>query len=190
VFVHGDTASAMAAAVAASNMRIPVGHVEAGLRTFSTLTRFPEELNRHVISRIASFHLAPTSVNAENLVREGVCYEQVFVTGNTGIDAPLRRRARGVDDRHALVERRHEEHPEELVGGRSVSAGSRVDRLAGGREHRLDRAVRTGGRTGAAPAIFNVAGFWDHDGWLALLFFFLLGFGGAKTAREPISERT
>jgi hypothetical protein len=45
------------------------------------------------------------------------------------------------------------------------------------------------GEPGRRPAIFNVAGFWDHDGWLALLFFFLLGFGGAKTAREPISER-
>ncbi len=85
--VHGDTSSALAAALAAFNLRIPVGHVEAGLRTFSTLTPFPEELNRQLISRIAAFHLAPTSVNGENLVREGVRYEQVFVTGNTGIDA-------------------------------------------------------------------------------------------------------
>ena len=85
--VHGDTSSAMPAAVAAFNMRVPVGHVEAGLRTGSTLTPFPEELNRQLISRIASFHLAPTSVNEENLVHEGVRYEQVFVTGNTGIDA-------------------------------------------------------------------------------------------------------
>jgi UDP-N-acetylglucosamine 2-epimerase (non-hydrolysing) len=85
--VHGDTSSALAAALTAFNLRIPVGHVEAGLRTFSTLTPFPEELNRQLISRIAAFHLAPTSVNGENLVREGVRYEQVFVTGNTGIDA-------------------------------------------------------------------------------------------------------
>jgi UDP-N-acetylglucosamine 2-epimerase (non-hydrolysing) len=85
--VHGDTSSAAAAAIAAFNLRIPVGHVEAGLRTGSTLTPFPEELNRQLISRIASFHLAPTSLNEENLVREGVRYEQVFVTGNTGIDA-------------------------------------------------------------------------------------------------------
>ena len=85
--VHGDTSSAAAAAIAAFNLRIPVVHVEGGLRAGSTLTPFPEELNRQVISRIASFHLAPTSSNAENLVREGVPYEQVFVTGNTGIDA-------------------------------------------------------------------------------------------------------
>ena len=85
--VHGDTSSALAAALAAFNLRIPVVHVEAGLRTGSTLTPFPEELNRQLISRIAAFHLAPTSINRENLVREGVRDEQVFVTGNTGIDA-------------------------------------------------------------------------------------------------------
>ena len=85
--VHGDTSSAAAAAQAAFNLRIPVGHVEAGLRTGTTLTPFPEELNRQLISRIAAFHLAPTSVNRQNLVREGVPDERIFVTGNTGIDA-------------------------------------------------------------------------------------------------------
>jgi UDP-N-acetylglucosamine 2-epimerase (non-hydrolysing) len=85
--VHGDTSSAMAAAVASFNLRIPVAHVEAGLRTWSTLTPFPEELNRQLISRIAAFHFAPTSNAEENLVREGVRNEQIFVTGNTGIDA-------------------------------------------------------------------------------------------------------
>ena len=85
--VHGDTSSAMAAAIAAFNLRIPVAHVEAGLRTRSTLTPFPEELNRQLISRIAAFHFAPTSTCEENLVLEGVRHAQVFVTGNTGIDA-------------------------------------------------------------------------------------------------------
>ena len=85
--VHGDTSSALAAAVAAFNLRIPVGHVEAGLRTGTSLTPFPEEMNRQLISRIAAIHLAPTSTNRQNLVREGVLDEQVFVTGNTGIDA-------------------------------------------------------------------------------------------------------
>src|SRR4051812_34153704 len=66
--VHGDTSSAMAAAVASFNLRIPVGHVEAGLRTHSTLTPFPEELNRQVISRVAAFHLAPTSTSSANLI--------------------------------------------------------------------------------------------------------------------------
>ncbi len=85
--VHGDTSSALAAALAAFHLRIPVGHVEAGLRTWSTLTPFPEELNRQLIARIAAFHLAPTTLNEESLVHEGIRHEQVFVTGNTGIDA-------------------------------------------------------------------------------------------------------
>ena len=85
--VHGDTSSALASALASFHLRIPVCHVEAGLRTWSTLTPFPEELNRQLISRIAAFHVAPTSVNEESLVREGVRYEQIYVTGNTGIDA-------------------------------------------------------------------------------------------------------
>ncbi len=85
--VHGDTTSALAAALAAFNLRIPVVHVEAGLRTRDTLSPFPEELNRQLLARIASFHLAPTSYNEENLVREGVSSDLVFVTGNTGIDA-------------------------------------------------------------------------------------------------------
>ena len=87
--VHGDTSSATAAAVAAFNLRIPVGHVEAGLRTWTTLTPFPEELNRQLISRVAAFHLAPTSISRQNLVREGIPDEQIFVTGNTCIDALL-----------------------------------------------------------------------------------------------------
>lgn len=88
VIVHGDTSSAMAAALAAFHLRIPVLHVEAGLRVGrGHLTPFPEELNRQVISRIASLHFAPTPHNLENLVRENVSVSRVFVTGNTGIDA-------------------------------------------------------------------------------------------------------
>jgi UDP-N-acetylglucosamine 2-epimerase (non-hydrolysing) len=88
VMVHGDTSSAMAAALSAFHMRIPVMHVEAGLRTGgNNLVPFPEELNRQVISTIAAMHFAPTSENLGNLVRENIPVEQVFVTGNTGIDA-------------------------------------------------------------------------------------------------------
>jgi UDP-N-acetylglucosamine 2-epimerase (non-hydrolysing) len=88
VFVHGDTSSAFAAALAAFHMRIPVAHVEAGLRTGGlNLSPFPEELNRQLITCIAAMHFAPTPKNEENLVRENVCADQVFVTGNTGIDA-------------------------------------------------------------------------------------------------------
>jgi len=87
VLVHGDTTSAFAAALAAFHLRIPVVHVEAGLRTGSNLSPFPEELNRELITCIAAFHLAPTSHNLENLVRENVSVNQIFITGNTGIDA-------------------------------------------------------------------------------------------------------
>jgi UDP-N-acetylglucosamine 2-epimerase (non-hydrolysing) len=85
--VHGDTSSAFAAALASFHLRIPVAHVEAGLRTGGlNLTPFPEELNRRLISEIAAFHLAPTARNEQNLVREGMPADRIFVTGNTGID--------------------------------------------------------------------------------------------------------
>src|ERR1700742_365854 len=88
VLVHGDTSSAMAAALSAFHMRIPVMHVEAGLRTGgSNLTPFPEELNRQVISTIAEMHLAPPSGDRGNRVRENIPVEQVFATCNTGSDA-------------------------------------------------------------------------------------------------------
>lgn len=85
--VHGDTSSAMAVALASIGCKLPVVHVEAGLRTRDILSPFPEELNRQLISRITSFHLAPTPANFANLVREGVDAGRVFITGNTGIDA-------------------------------------------------------------------------------------------------------
>lgn len=84
--VHGDTSSAAAAALASFNLQIPVVHVEAGLRTSNLLSPFPEEGNRQLISRIAALHLAPTTDNKMNLVREGVDYDRVVVTGNTSID--------------------------------------------------------------------------------------------------------
>jgi UDP-N-acetylglucosamine 2-epimerase (non-hydrolysing) len=78
----------MAAALAAFHLRIPVMHVEAGLRAGGfNLTPFPEELNRRLISKIACFHFAPTATNQENLIRENIPEHQIFVTGNTGIDA-------------------------------------------------------------------------------------------------------
>jgi len=84
--VHGDTSSALAAAVAAFNLQIPVVHVEAGLRTSNLLAPFPEEGNRQLISRLAALHLAPTTNNKMNLVREGVDYDRILITGNTSID--------------------------------------------------------------------------------------------------------
>lgn len=86
-FVHGDTSTAAAAALAAFHLRIPIAHVEAGLRTSNTLSPFPEEANRQLVSRLTTFHFAPTFRNKGNLVREGVPYGRIFVCGNTAIDA-------------------------------------------------------------------------------------------------------
>lgn len=86
VLVHGDTTTSFAAALAAFYMKIPVGHVEAGLRTYDRYSPFPEEMNRTLTSRIASLHFAPTERSRANLIREGVT-ENIYVTGNTGLDA-------------------------------------------------------------------------------------------------------
>lgn len=86
VLVQGDTGTAFGAALAAYYERIPVGHVEAGLRTFDRDQPFPEETNRVLITRVAAMHFCPTAANRENLLREGVPAGDTFVTGNTGID--------------------------------------------------------------------------------------------------------
>lgn len=87
VLVHGDTSSAFAAALACFYERIPVGHVEAGLRTYDTGSPFPEEFNRQAVGLMSEYHFAPTGASAENLLREGKRPGHVFITGNTGIDA-------------------------------------------------------------------------------------------------------
>ena len=89
VIVQGDTTTTLAGALAAFYHRIPVAHVEAGLRTGDMAQPFPEELNRVLTARIAAWHFAPTPRAAASLGAEGVCPERVFVTGNTGIDAVL-----------------------------------------------------------------------------------------------------
>ncbi len=89
VLVHGDTTTAMTAALAAFYQEIPVGHVEAGLRTFRMSAPFPEEMNRQVVGRLATLHFAPTVRNRENLLRENLPGDHIYVTGNTVIDALL-----------------------------------------------------------------------------------------------------
>jgi len=89
VLVHGDTTTTMAASLAAYYARIPVGHVEAGLRTGNKYAPFPEEINRKVTTAIADLHFAPTATSRENLLVEGVAPESILVTGNTVIDALL-----------------------------------------------------------------------------------------------------
>lgn len=87
VLVHGDTTTSMAAALAAFYSQIPVGHVEAGLRTGNIYSPWPEEMNRHIISKIAKYNFAPTPRSKENLLRENTAAESIWVTGNTVIDA-------------------------------------------------------------------------------------------------------
>ncbi len=87
VLVHGDTTTSMAAGLAAFYHQIPVGHVEAGLRTNNIMSPWPEEMNRRVTGRIASHHFAPTKLSCENLLKENVDPSRIAVTGNTVIDA-------------------------------------------------------------------------------------------------------
>ncbi|GAA0728219.1 UDP-N-acetylglucosamine 2-epimerase (non-hydrolyzing) [Clostridium malenominatum] len=87
ILVHGDTTTTFAGALAAFYNKIKVGHVEAGLRTFDKYFPFPEEMNRKLTGSIADLHFAPTTTSKENLLREGVAEKDIFVTGNTVIDA-------------------------------------------------------------------------------------------------------
>ena len=87
VLVHGDTTTSTASALAAFYARIPVGHVEAGLRTHNVMSPWPEEMNRQITGRIASLHFAPTDTARENLIKEGIEDSRIAVTGNTVIDA-------------------------------------------------------------------------------------------------------
>lgn len=87
VLVHGDTTTSTAAALAAFYMQIPVGHVEAGLRTHNIYSPWPEEMNRQITARIATFNFSPTSLSRENLIKENVSDKSILVTGNTVIDA-------------------------------------------------------------------------------------------------------
>lgn len=87
VLVHGDTSTSTAAALAAFYQQIPVGHVEAGLRTHNIYSPWPEEMNRQITGRIATYNFAPTALSESNLLKEGVDSDSILVTGNTVIDA-------------------------------------------------------------------------------------------------------
>ncbi len=87
VLVHGDTSTTFATALACYYLQIPIGHVEAGLRTYNIYSPYPEEFNRQAVSIISKFNFAPTEMSKENLLKEGKESEAIFVTGNTAIDA-------------------------------------------------------------------------------------------------------
>lgn len=130
--VHGDTSTTFATALAAYYLNIPVGHVEAGLRTYNIFSPFPEEFNREAVGAISSFHFAPTLAAKENLLREGKKPEAIWVTGNTVIDALK------------TTVRNHYEHKE-----LAWAAGSRLILITAHRRenlgepmHRMFRAIR------------------------------------------------
>ncbi|WP_322059935.1 non-hydrolyzing UDP-N-acetylglucosamine 2-epimerase [Paraburkholderia sp. J63] len=107
VLVHGDTTTTMAATLAAFYMRIPVAHVEAGLRTGNLLSPWPEEANRKLTGALATLHFAPTDRARQNLLAEGVSDDSIVVTGNTVIDALLHVRERLSSDVHLRTEVQH-----------------------------------------------------------------------------------
>lgn len=139
VVVQGDTTTSMAAAVAAFYERIPVVHVEAGLRTSDVYSPFPEEMNRRLTTRLAALHLAPTPGAARNLVCEGIARADVTVTGNTVIDALLETVAHPVPFRDPRLARLQDgdrrlvlvtAHRRESWGDRMAGVGRALARLA------------------------------------------------------------
>lgn len=108
VLVHGDTTTSMAASLAAFYQQIPVGHVEAGLRTYNMLSPWPEEMNRQVTDRICTYYFAPTEKSRQNLLRECIDDNKIFVTGNTVIDALLMA-VDIIDGKAGVKEQLHEE---------------------------------------------------------------------------------
>jgi UDP-N-acetylglucosamine 2-epimerase len=132
VIVQGDTTTTFAGALAAFYHRIPVAHVEAGLRTDNIYSPWPEEVNRRLVTHIADLHFAPTARARENLRREGVGRDRIFVTGNTGIDALLRIAAL-LDNRPDLRSRCAAVLPAHFAGRRMIlMTGHRRESFDGG----------------------------------------------------------
>ncbi|MDE6340232.1 MAG: UDP-N-acetylglucosamine 2-epimerase (non-hydrolyzing), partial [Muribaculaceae bacterium] len=124
VLVHGDTTTSTAAALAAFYQQIPVGHVEAGLRTHNIYSPWPEEMNRQITGRIAEYNFAPTPLSRENLLKENVADEKITVTGNTVIDAL-----------YMVVDKiKHDPELDSKLNAELKKAGYDVDRLANGKK--------------------------------------------------------
>ncbi len=121
VLVHGDTTTSTATALAAFYQQIPVGHVEAGLRTNNIYSPWPEEMNRQITGRIATYHFAPTMLSKKNLLSEGISEKNIFVTGNTVIDAL-----------HIVVEKiKQDAHLQEQLASVLQQSGYDTNRLQG-----------------------------------------------------------
>lgn len=124
VLVHGDTTTSTAAALAAFYQQIPVGHVEAGLRTHNIYSPWPEEMNRQITGRIAAYDFAPTPLSRENLLQENIPNERITVTGNTVIDAL-----------HIVVDRiRGDASLNRSLEEKLSDAGYDIDRLSNGKK--------------------------------------------------------
>lgn len=132
VLVHGDTSTTFVTALACFYMQIPVGHVEAGLRTYNIYSPYPEEFNRQAVSVIAKYNFAPTELSRENLLREGRKPESIYVTGNTAIDA-LKTTVRA-DYTHPELEW--------AVGSRLIMITAHRRENLGEPMHRMFRAIR------------------------------------------------
>lgn len=124
VLVHGDTTTSTAAALAAFYQQVPVGHVEAGLRTHNIYSPWPEEMNRQITGRIAAYNFSPTPLSRQNLLDEGIKEDSITVTGNTVIDALY------------MVVDKIKNNPEldDELKGLLINAGYDVERLSGGKK--------------------------------------------------------
>lgn len=124
VLVHGDTTTSTAAALAAFYKQIPVGHVEAGLRTHNIYSPWPEEMNRQITGRIATYNFAPTPLSRANLIKENVADEKISITGNTVIDAL-----------YWVVDKiKNSSRVRNTLEGELKKAGYDIDRLNGGKK--------------------------------------------------------
>jgi UDP-N-acetylglucosamine 2-epimerase len=149
VIVQGDTTTTFAGALAAFYHRIPVAHVEAGLRTNDIYSPWPEEVNRRLVTHIADLHFAPTARARDNLLREGIGRDRVLVTGNTGIDALLWVAAL-LDSRPELRSRCGALLPEHFASRRLIlMTGHRRESFDGG----LDRICGTMARIASRPDV-------------------------------------
>ena len=132
VLVHGDTTTTFSTALACFYMQIPVGHVEAGLRTYNLLSPYPEEFNRQAVSIVAQYNFAPTKLAADNLKREGKSPDTVYITGNTVIDAM----------QHTVREDYHHSELEWVGDGKLILITAHRRENLGKPMHHMFRAIR------------------------------------------------
>ena len=145
VLVHGDTTTSSATALAAFYQQIPVAHIEAGLRTHNINSPWPEELNRQITGRIATWHFAPTALNRQNLLDEGIPDYKIFITGNTVVDA-LKIALQKVENNPNIIQKIENELiqyglPLNLIKTWNGNQGSRMILITGHRRENLGEGL-------------------------------------------------